>query len=136
MTGGLRYDHWLMPAQTPREIHRLFLDAFNAGSIDGLLALYEDNAAFVNGDRSVMNGLAALRPVLEGFLGMKGRMEMETVSVLEGGRDLALLSGRWMLSATGPDGGPIRMTGTSQEVARRGTDGAWRYVIDDPGVGR
>ena len=125
-----------MPAQTPREIHRLFLDAFNSGSLDGLLALYEDNAAFVNGDGSVMNGLAALRPVLEGFLGMKGRMEMETVSVLEGGRDLALLSGRWVLSAAGPDGGPIRMTGTSQEVARRGTEGAWRYVIDDPGVGR
>ena len=93
-----------MPAQTPREIHRLFLDAFNSGSIDGLLALYEDNAAFVNGDGSVMNGLAALRPVLEGFLGMKGRMEMETVSVLEGGRDLALLSGRWVLSAAGCNG--------------------------------
>ena len=67
---------------------------------------------------------------------MKGRMEMETVSVLEGGGDMALLSGPWVLSATGPDGGPIRMTGTSQEVAQCGRDGAWRYVIDDPGMGR
>lgn len=67
---------------------------------------------------------------------MKGRMEMETVSVFEGGGDVALLSGRWALSATGPDGSPVRMTGTSQEVTRRGRDGTWRYVIDDPGMGR
>jgi hypothetical protein len=30
-----------MPATTPEEIHRLFEDAFNAGDIDGLMALYE-----------------------------------------------------------------------------------------------
>jgi hypothetical protein len=28
-----------MPATTPKEIHRLFEDTFNAGDIDGLVAL-------------------------------------------------------------------------------------------------
>jgi ketosteroid isomerase-like protein len=41
---------------------------------------------------------------------------------------------RWQLTATGPDGSPISMTGHSAEVARRQPDGSWRFVIDNPFV--
>ena len=116
-------------------MHAVFLAAFNAGDIDTLLNLYEDDAGFVTGDGNLISGHAALRATFEFFLGMKPKMEMETVSVREAA-GLALLSGRWVLTGTDSDGSAIRMTGTTQEVARRGADRAWRYVIDDPGIGR
>ncbi|MFJ3877880.1 YybH family protein [Streptomyces sp. NPDC090077] len=33
---------------------------------------------------------------------------------------------------TGPDGGPVRLAGTATDIARRGPDGLWRYVVDNP----
>jgi ketosteroid isomerase-like protein len=34
-----------MAATTPEQIHRLFEDSFNAGDLDGLMELYEPDAA-------------------------------------------------------------------------------------------
>lgn len=36
------------------------------------------------------------------------------------------------LEGTGPDGAAVRLAGTATDVARRGPDGLWRYVIDNP----
>jgi ketosteroid isomerase-like protein len=46
--------------------------------------------------------------------------------------DLALLIGDFVIEGTGPDGAPVHQKGTATDVARRGTDGGWRYVIDNP----
>jgi ketosteroid isomerase-like protein len=45
--------------------------------------------------------------------------------------DLAYLSNTWSLNGTGPDGNPVTLGATTAEVARRQTDGTWRYVIDN-----
>jgi ketosteroid isomerase-like protein len=36
-----------MPATTPEQVHRVFEDTFNAGDIDGLMELYESDAALI-----------------------------------------------------------------------------------------
>ena len=36
-----------MPAQKPQDIHDLFLDAFNRGDVEALVALYEPEALLV-----------------------------------------------------------------------------------------
>jgi ketosteroid isomerase-like protein len=36
------------------------------------------------------------------------------------------------VSPTGADGKPIEMRGKSIEVAKRQSDGGWRFVIDSP----
>jgi ketosteroid isomerase-like protein len=46
--------------------------------------------------------------------------------------DIALLVVDWMIEGTGPDGTPVHVSGTATDVARRGPDGTWRYVIDNP----
>ena len=38
-----------MPATKPQDIHTLFLDAFNRGDVDALVALYEPDALLVTG---------------------------------------------------------------------------------------
>ncbi|MBI3896649.1 MAG: SgcJ/EcaC family oxidoreductase [Acidobacteria bacterium] len=125
-----------MPAQHPAQVHKLFREAFNSGSVDAVLALYEDQASFVTGPGASVTGKIAIREALLGFLAMRPSVRLETISVVEGGGDLAFLESRWVVDGTGPDGKPVQMTGTSREVVRRQKDGTWLYAIDDPGVGR
>lgn len=124
-----------MPAHAPEEINRLFTQAFNAGDLEGLVALYEPGASLVPQPGQPVTGAEALREALRGFLALKPTLEMAVRKRVQSG-DLALLCADWRLTGTGPDGQPIQMAGTSVEVARRQPDGTWLYVIDDPyGVG-
>ncbi|MEV0390219.1 DUF4440 domain-containing protein [Nonomuraea sp. NPDC050643] len=46
--------------------------------------------------------------------------------------DIALLIVDWSMRGTARDGTEIDLSGTATDVARRGADGRWRYVIDNP----
>ena len=119
-----------MPATTPEEIHRLFEDAFNAGDIDGLMALYEPDAAVIPQPGSVVHGTEQVRAGLQAFLALQGRITLDTKLVVTVG-ELAYLANSWSLTGTGPDGNPVVLGATTAEVARRQADGSWRYVIDN-----
>jgi uncharacterized protein (TIGR02246 family) len=119
-----------VPATTPEQIHRLFEDTFNAGDIDGLMELYEPDAALIAQPGSVAYGPEPIRAALLGFLALKGNIALDTKLVATVG-DLAYLSNTWSLRGTGPDGSPVALGATTAEVARRQPDGTWRYVIDN-----
>ena len=126
-----------MPATAPEQIHQLFESAFNAADIDGLMELYESNAALIAQPGSVSHGSEEVRAALQGFLALKGRITLNTKLVVTVG-DLAYLSNTWSLNGTGPDGNPVALGATTAEVARRQAGGTWCYVIDnargDPAV--
>ncbi|MER6945815.1 DUF4440 domain-containing protein [Nonomuraea sp. NPDC000554] len=46
--------------------------------------------------------------------------------------DIALLIVDWSIRGTARDGSAVDMSGTATDVVRRGSDGQWRYVIDNP----
>jgi ketosteroid isomerase-like protein len=119
-----------MPATTPEQIHQLFESAFNTADIDGLMELYESNAALIAQPGSVDHGSEQVRAALQGFLALKGRITLNTKLVFTVG-DLAYLSNTWSLNGTGPDGNPVALGATTAEVARRQGDGTWRYLIDN-----
>jgi uncharacterized protein (TIGR02246 family) len=119
-----------MAASTPDQIHRVFEDRFNAGDLDGLMELYEPDAALIAQPGSVAHGSEQMRAALQGFLALKARITLTTKLVVTVG-DLAYLSNSWSLSGTGPDGNPVVLGATTAEVARRRADGSWRYVIDN-----
>ena len=119
-----------MPASTPEQIHRLFEDRFNAGDLDGLMELYEPDAALIPQPGSVAHGSEQARAALQGFLALKRRITLGTKLVVTVG-DLTYLVNAWSLSGTGPDGDPVVLGATTAEVARRQADGSWRYVIDN-----
>lgn len=120
-----------MPAKTPEQIHELFQTAFNANDIDGLMALYEPEAAIAPQPGAVAIGIAPVREALRAFLALQGTIRLETNFSIETG-DLALMSGKWSLNGTGQDGKPVTLGGVTAEVARRQADGSWLYVIDHP----
>jgi ketosteroid isomerase-like protein len=54
-----------MPATTPEEIHRVFEEMFNVGDIDGLMELYELDAALIVQPGSVAHGGGQIRAALQ-----------------------------------------------------------------------
>jgi ketosteroid isomerase-like protein len=115
-----------MSANKPTDIHILFLDAFNRGDVEALVALYEQSAALVTGDGTVV-GQQAIREAYQRMLAGGARMELTTRTVVESGEGLAMLHGSWTYHRGG-----TATPGLSTEVVRRQPNGTWLFVIDEP----
>jgi len=115
-----------MPANTPAEVHAVFLDAFNRGDVEALVDLYEAHAVLVTADGSA-TGHDAIRGAYRRLLARSGRMELETRALVESGQGLAILHAGWTYYAA-----DTTARGISTEVVRRQPDGTWRFVIDEP----
>lgn len=120
-----------MPARSPEALDRLFSKALNAGDLDALVALYEPQATLTPQPGTVVTGGKAIREALSAFLTSKPTITLENKTLAQTG-DIALITAKWELSGTGPDGNPVKMSGHSVEVCRRQPDGTWLFVIDTP----
>ncbi len=119
-----------MNAKDPAYIHTLFCEAFNAGDVDALVALYELKAVLmVNGEP--VTGLESIRAAYQRFVARRPQMVLKTRSVVMFDDSLAVLHGDWIIEAPASGERPTRR-GLSTEVVRRQADGSWRFVIDNP----
>ena len=116
---------------TPEALMRTFSARLNDGDLDGLVALYEPDAAFEPQPGAVVQGHAAIRAALAQLLALRPTMTAETVQVLVGG-DVALVANEWSMTGTAPDGTAVRQSGRSADVVRRQPDGRWLVVVDKP----
>lgn len=121
----------MMNAHNLAEVHKLFLDAFNRGDVEALVGLYEPNAVLLHGGQPVI-GHGAIREAYRGLCGRRGRMQMETQSLVESNDGLAVLHSCWTFEFPSADGNIKTTRGISTEVVRRQADGAWLFVIDEP----
>ena len=62
---------------------------------------------------------------------IRGHLELTTLR----SNELALTHASWDLDGTAPDGTRTQLSGTGTIVSRRGPDGTWRIVLDDPQSG-
>jgi uncharacterized protein (TIGR02246 family) len=120
-----------MPARSPEEALRLVGAGLSAGDIDAVMALYEPGATFVPQPGQVATGTEQIRQAFMGFLALKPTMTIESVRVVASG-DVALVLSKWGLRGTGPDGEAMTMAGHATDVARRQSDGTWKWIIDNP----
>jgi uncharacterized protein (TIGR02246 family) len=120
-----------MAATTPQDVQSQWAKAFNAGDLEGLMALYAPDACFVPQPGQTVQGHNAIREALQNFLSLGAKIKLDADYVLES-KDTALLRGRWQLTGKAPDGQPLDMQGRSSEVVRRQADGGWVYIIDHP----
>ena len=115
----------------PVELQRRFLVCFRSQDLEGLMALYEDDAVFVGQSGEAAAGKDAVREALSSLLALPGvEFDYHPTFVSQAG-DSALMHARWSLDAQGPDGVPIALSGATIEVARQG-DCGWRYLFDSP----
>ena len=119
-----------MKIHDPQKMHAAFAEAFNAGKIEDLIALYEPDAILVAQPGQQVVGHFGIREALLVFINLNGRMQIQTLSCLQTG-DLALLQASWRLTAKGPDNQPIEFFSHTAEVLRKQPDGSWLYAIDN-----
>jgi uncharacterized protein (TIGR02246 family) len=121
-----------MPARTPEECDALFAVSVDKDDLEGLVALYEPKATLVQQDGTSASGTAAIREGLAGLVAMRPKITMNVTKVVRAGDDLAVLYNDWSMTAKGPDGNPIAMSGKAMEIVRRQSDGTWKFAVDAP----
>jgi uncharacterized protein (TIGR02246 family) len=120
-----------MSTGTPEQVLASIVEGINTGNFDMLMALYEPEAAFATQPGSLAHGLPAIREALGRFVAMAGKLNLTVTRVLEV-NDLALVTGVWTFTGTGPDGQLVQLSAKNADVLRRQADGSWRFVIDNP----
>jgi ketosteroid isomerase-like protein len=107
-----------------------FVAAMNAGDPTTLDHAYEDGAVLVPVPGHPVTGparVAANRQLQSFGLPIEARPRHAYVA-----GDIALLIVDWSMRGTARDGSEVDLSGTATDVVRRGADGRWRYVIDNP----
>lgn len=104
--------------------------AFNTGDPDAVERVYEPAGVLVGAPGQPVTG-EARREVNARMtaLGLPIEVRPRHVYVAD---DVALLIVDWTIAGTGPDGEVVDIQGTATDVARRGDDGVWRCIIDNP----
>jgi ketosteroid isomerase-like protein len=80
-----------MSVNDPAQLGQLFAERVNAGDLEGLVALYEDEATFVGPDGGSASGRDAIRERLNGLLAMAPEITPTSSRVVMAG-DVALMS--------------------------------------------
>ncbi|PJN28879.1 DUF4440 domain-containing protein [Streptomyces sp. CB02613] len=113
-------------AQHPYVLERAF-NTFDAEVVD---RLYEFDALFVPRPGQPTTGPGRI-PAHRDFLALRVPIRVTPRHTYVSG-DLALLIVDWVVEGRAAHGGQVRIAGTATDVARRGPDGFWRYVVDNP----
>lgn len=110
----------------PAELHDRVRDGINTADVDALVALYEPEAVLMAEEGPPAIGSDAIRAAYESLAAYGGTITLDTRYVIERG-ELAMLSNQYTFSMPG-----YSTTWITSEVARRQTDGTWKYVLDNP----
>ena len=95
------------------------------------MSLYEAQPSMVVEPGRIVEGQAAVREALLGFLALKPTLTPEKKKIIVA-NDLALSVTKWSLKGIDPDGLPLRIEGTTSDVLRKQPDGRWLFAIDNP----
>jgi ketosteroid isomerase-like protein len=118
-----------MATEHPEQLGKAYEDAFNACHIDNIVALYEPDAVLVPSPGVRAVGLAAIREAQLAAIAMGGKFCMKLAYCLRVG-DIAMLQHEWSWKKALWQGARTTFTSRTAEVARRGADGRWRYIVD------
>src|SRR5262245_2135656 len=114
-----------MKAKNPEEICQIFKECMAKGDLDSVMSVYDTDAVFVNQSGNITKSREELEQELGPFAAMKARFDYDIKRIVQAG-DIALMHTEWEVA------GPQPMKVYAIEVARRQTDGSWRWLIGDP----
>lgn len=106
-----------------RRMSREFAEAASAGNVDGMMAIYADDALLLPPNAPEFRGTAAIRQFWTGMEAAKPKVTLTPVTILES-CELATEIGRYELTI-----GPMKDEGKYVVTWRR-TGGEWRAVAD------
>lgn len=118
-------------ATTPEGIVPSLLAHFNSMDVEVMLEFYEQDAILVNAAGVPQAGREQIRAELLTYYRLQLPMHIIERHIFVAG-DTASLVLDWNIVGEAPDGTPVHLVATSNDIARKGPDGYWRYIIDNP----
>ena len=114
----------------PEDLHPALTEAYNAGNVEAMLALYDPKAVFVIKPGRVTEGPEALRAALQHLVDLRGRLSV-TPHTFVRSDDVMLVLGTFTLSGRRRDGTPLERAARFADVLRFQPDGRWLLAVDN-----
>lgn len=105
--------------------------AFQDGDIDTVMASYEAGASIVFEPGKPVSNADVARQMFTGMAAIKPKFKYSGHEVVVTG-DIAVHFSPWEMTATAPDGTPVKQSGLSVAVLRKQANGTWLMVVDNP----
>jgi ketosteroid isomerase-like protein len=125
------HDHHFSLATDPAAHVAAYRAAFATGSSALVDRFYEPGAVLVPQPGMPLQGVSERMAAYDHLLSFGVPMTAQTRHVYVAD-DTALLVVDWSMRGTTRQGEPLDLNGVATDVARRGTDGRWRYLINNP----
>ncbi|OAE49145.1 YybH family protein [Agrobacterium tumefaciens] len=118
-------------SSTPEGIVPALLAHLNSLDVDTMLGFYDPEGLIVDAAGVAHVGREAIGRELSKYFSLGLQMSITQRHLFVAG-DIASLILDWSYIGTARDGAEINMGATATDIARRGPDGLWRYLIDNP----
>ncbi len=115
---------------TPEDIIPSLVKRFNSGDVRNQMAMYEPDAVYVAPDGRVVSDHEEISAMIARDMTLGVPLVTNVRHIFVGG-DTAQIVVDWSIDGKGPDGKEIHLGGSACDIARRGKDGFWRYLIDN-----
>ncbi|MEU4623656.1 nuclear transport factor 2 family protein [Actinoplanes sp. NPDC023801] len=119
------------PASDPGAHVAAYCAAFASGSSALVDRFYEPGAVLVPQPGTPLSGVSERAAAYDHLLGFGVPMKAGTRHLYVAG-DIALSIVDWSMRGTARQGFPLDLHGVAADVLRRGADGRWRYLINNP----
>lgn len=118
-------------SSTPEGIVPALLAHLNSLDVETMLRFYDPEGVIVDAIGTPHVGREAIGRELAKYFSLGLQMSITKRHLFVAG-DVASLVLDWSYIGTARDGTEINMVATATDIARRGADGLWRYLIDNP----
>jgi len=122
-------DSFPLPTK-PEDIIPSLVKRFNSGDVNNQMALYAPDAVFIANDGRTITDHAEIAAIIGRDIKLGLSLVTNVRHVFVAG-DTAQIVVDWSIKGKGPNGEDVHLGGSACDIARRGTDGFWRYIIDN-----
>ena len=114
----------------PEGVIPSLIERFNSGRVEAIMPLYAPEAVFIAKDGRTITDRTEIAAQFQRDvgLGLPLRANVRHVFVSD---DTAQIVVDWSIDGKSPDGEDVHLGGSASDIVRRGTDGLWRYIIDN-----
>lgn len=118
-------------SKTPEGIVDSFLAHMNSFNTETMLGFYEADAIFINSNGEPRRGKLEIAEELESFFKFRLPMKITANNIYVAGNLTSLIL-EWSITGVANNGEKVCIRGTSNDYARRGIEGYWRYWFENP----
>ena len=116
----------------PDEAEEYFMDCIREGNLKNAMSCFDQEAVYMDKDGNAISGLDNIEKVMANLCKMKPDIKIYKHKNIPVGNDLMYRLDKWTLTATDPQGNPIKMQGASANIMRKNADGVWLWLVDNP----